>query len=699
MTRRQDIIPGVLELDLDVIDPIAGVICGARVWALHEGDALDLMLPSECADAIIMDPPAGIKFMGAAWDSDMGGMERWVAYWAKRLEVGFRALKPGGHAAIWSLPRTSHWTALAIERAGFEIRDTVDHIHGSGFPKSLDVSKAIDSIRGDDPRPVCRYLRAAMDGRGLSSSDLADGFGVHSRMIDHWAARDTDSQPAVPSVEQWERLRIALGFGQEMDDAVRVLNARKGTRGDAFAEREVIGEHAGSAPGLPGLRFNGSPAITVPSTPEARRWAGWGTALRPNKEVWWIARKPIAKGLTVAANVLRHGVGGINVDAGRVGDGGDKGIWPATDRSVFSNSLGDKDNVLTNAAVGRWPSNCTFQHSSWDESECRSCGVVAPFAVRFCPACGSGDIEENRGGCRCVGNRRVGAATNGGSISASLGYRGGGKGRPQFDYADEDGCETVDTWECLATCDRCGASALVTSGGGAGGCDCGCARRWACAVALLDDQSLERSSGAMAAGTLRGPGNVVYGAVSGMHTKTPIDASTGGASRFYHCFPPEPFEPFVYSAKPPTSEREAGLSHLPKRSAGELTRREDGSAGLTSPRAGAGRASNGRANTHPTIKGFHLIGHFCDLFVPPGGLVLDLCAGSGTLGAVVAHRHQVTGWRAIMAEIDPGHCEIIRGRCKHWGARPWRPRKGKAAKAVPVVVAAQGDLFGGGGAT
>lgn len=652
MTRRQDIVPGVLELDLDAIDPIAGVICGARTWGLHEGDALELWLPPECADAAILDLPAGIKFMGAAWDGDKGGMDQWVAYWGARLKVVYDALKPGAHLAAWSLPRTSHWTALAIERAGFEIRDTIDHISGGGFPKSLDISRAIDAAAGAS-RDVIGP--GAYAGRGRSGANQVYGAATSS-------------------------------------------NAE---------------------------------VVTAPATPEARRWAGFGTALRPNKEVWWLARKPLAKGHTIAANVLRYGVGGINVDAGRVAtDWSERpDSWKRSGHSA--NPEADKiaappGNGIDCNPAGRWPSNCTFAHSSWDESECRACGVVVPFVVRHCPACGSGDVELMRGGCRCVGERRVATGT---TYEPTDARPRAVRGAPDWylgrvvGYADEDGLETVDAWECLATCERCGVSALVPSGGDLGRCGCGFARRWACAVALLDEQSGCRTSGARAAGAYQTSGFSGGWAANG-EASGAIERSSGTASRFYHCFPPEPLDtglrasssanlaawhgwvrqaaieppPFLYSAKPATSEREQGLDALPKRSAGAPTGREDGSAGTKSPRAGAGRtAEKGRANTHPTVKGFHLIGHLCDLLVPPGGLVLDLTAGSGTLGAVVAHRHHVTGWRCIMAEIDPEHCRIIRERCKHWGARPWRPRKRTAAKPVAQAVG-QTDLFGGEGA-
>jgi len=108
-------------------------------------DALPGLQP-ESVDAVITDPPAGISFMGREWDSDKGGEEHWVAWLSRCMENAFEALKPGSYAIVWALPRTSDWTAQALRRAGFEIRDSIHHAFGSGFPKSLDISRAIDQL-------------------------------------------------------------------------------------------------------------------------------------------------------------------------------------------------------------------------------------------------------------------------------------------------------------------------------------------------------------------------------------------------------------------------------------------------------------------------------------------------------------------------------------------------------------------------
>src|SRR6266436_2461722 len=105
-------------------------------------------IPVNAADCMVTDPPAGISFMGTEWDDDKGGRDNWIRWLSEVMTAAKRILKPGGHALVWALPRTSHWTGFALEKAGFEVRDCVYHVFGSGFPKNLDISKAIDRQAG-----------------------------------------------------------------------------------------------------------------------------------------------------------------------------------------------------------------------------------------------------------------------------------------------------------------------------------------------------------------------------------------------------------------------------------------------------------------------------------------------------------------------------------------------------------------------
>jgi hypothetical protein len=105
---------------------------------IHEGDALAVLsrLDTASCDAMVTDPPAGIGFMGREWDKDKGGRREWVAWLAGVMAEARRVLAPGAHALVWALPRTSHWTATAMEDAGYEVRDVITHHFGTGFPKS-----------------------------------------------------------------------------------------------------------------------------------------------------------------------------------------------------------------------------------------------------------------------------------------------------------------------------------------------------------------------------------------------------------------------------------------------------------------------------------------------------------------------------------------------------------------------------------
>src|SRR5690242_3672607 len=113
---------------------------------IHHGDSLEILktLEPNSVDSLVTDPPAGISFMGKEWDKGDGFIPSMTEVFKECLRV----MKPGAHGFVWALPRTSHWTATALEEAGFEIRDVVTHLFGSGFPKSLDISKAIDKAAG-----------------------------------------------------------------------------------------------------------------------------------------------------------------------------------------------------------------------------------------------------------------------------------------------------------------------------------------------------------------------------------------------------------------------------------------------------------------------------------------------------------------------------------------------------------------------
>ena len=109
---------------------------------LFLGDNLEILraMADGCVDSIVTDPPYGLRFMGKRWDYDVPSVELWAEC--------LRVLKPGGHLLAFAGTRTQHRMACRIEDAGFEIRDMIAWVYGSGFPKSVDVSKAIDKAGG-----------------------------------------------------------------------------------------------------------------------------------------------------------------------------------------------------------------------------------------------------------------------------------------------------------------------------------------------------------------------------------------------------------------------------------------------------------------------------------------------------------------------------------------------------------------------
>lgn len=230
-------------------------------------------LPPDSIDACVTDPPYEIGFMGAAWD------RRGVSFDPATWGAVARVLKPGGHLLAFGGTRTWHRIACAIEDAGFEIRDSIAWMYGQGFPKSLDVSKAIDKHLGAEREVVGTYTRS---------------LAMH---------------PGNEGVDAWR------------DNYTGIVN------------------------------------ITEPATTDAKQWDGWGTALKPAFEPIIVARKPLIG--TVAANVLAHGTGGLNIDGCRIEGSVPKTVQDRSD-SIYGGGKGlapDGYQESNPHPAGRWPAN------------------------------------------------------------------------------------------------------------------------------------------------------------------------------------------------------------------------------------------------------------------------------------------------------------------------------------------------------
>lgn len=160
-------------------------------------------------DSIVTDPPYGLKFMGKKWDCEVPGVEIW--------KECLRVLKPGGHLLAFAGTRTQHRMAVNIEDAGFEIRDMIAWVYGSGFPKSHDISKAIDKAAGAERKVIGQ--RVQQDIRGNKYNDAKGLKMVYN-----------ETNPATFEPQMWQ------GWGTALKPALEPITvARKPIPGTVAA--------------------------------------------------------------------------------------------------------------------------------------------------------------------------------------------------------------------------------------------------------------------------------------------------------------------------------------------------------------------------------------------------------------------------------------------------------------------------------
>ena len=382
--------------------------------------------------------------MGKEWD----GTGVWLSksFWQ---EV-YRVLKPGGHMLVWSIPKTSHYTGTVLELAGFTHKDLILHVFGSGFPKSLNVSAAIDKALGATREVV--GTRRGKGGQNLNTLSRSEG------------EDDPDAKGC-------------------------------GAYGTGAVQTDID---------IP---------VTTPASDEAKKWAGWGTALKPAVEIWHLVRKPLSES-TVAAQVLKTGTGAINVDATRVKHASPEdlakhqaGVTALKEKGGTMKDSWKNSSDLSGAndvkQEGRWPAQLLLSHVT---------------------------------GCKKIGTKTVQAPTIN-RFTDGMKPFGDGAGHPY--ESSGGGTEEQDVWEC-------------TEG---------------CTVRAMDAQSGETKSAMGRPGVQKENDSVVN--FNGKAISTPgvnQHGDSGGASRFFQTFEPE--VPFFYTAKASKSEKEDGLQEFDKATRG-----------------------------------------------------------------------------------------------------------------------------------
>jgi len=521
------------------------------------GDNIELLknYPENYFDAVVTDPPYGLGkepnaqelmkdwvekgyheisgkgFMGKEWDAFIPQPVFWK-------EV-FRVLKHGGHVLSFFGTRTYDWGVMSMRFAGFEVRDCIQWLYGSGFPKSHNISKALDKMEGAEREVIGKKERGSVE----EAKERGVGF------LSDPANRNNIKQ---------------FGYGTEL--------------------------------------------ITAPSTDSAKQWDGWGTALKPANEPIVLARKPLEKGLCIAENILKWGVGGINIDATRIGfkddadykestqknQHADFGTKPLTNNTVY----GDYSMVQpTNyAPEGRFPANIILTHH--EDCECKGTKKVKSDGHH------SGKVPDN-GGLYNLGLKPL---EDKGNIHA------------------QNGKEEVEDWDCHEDCP----------------------------IRILDEQSgVTKSSKRGSHNSRVRTSGDIYKQDKDEYRDDNTYGDKGGASRFF------------YVAKASKAERENGLEGFEIKTEnlqgldtrGRTLIREDGSKTLV-----ANFMPAPRANNHPTVKPIKLMQYLVKMITPPNGIVLDPFCGSGTTGVAC----KIYGFQFVGLEQDPEYAKIAEARIANY---------------------------------
>ena len=296
------------------------------------GDCLEELkkLEDNSIDAVVCDPPYGLSntkpqqvadvlkawvtgdtvsvpakrggFMGKDWDSFVPPPAVW--------EECMRVLKPGGHMAVFAGARTQDLMGLSIRLAGFEIRDTLGWIYGSGFPKSMDVSKAIDKGQGKNRQRQLEFTEW-MRSTGITATQINEA--TETNMGNHYLT--AASQPAIATADLFDKLRPLLPEVPERIE--RLVAERTGIEWTDYVKREIT-QHAtrelvqGDAISFDQRSSKERERRDIPATSEAQRWDGWGTAPKPAIEPILLAQKPFnVVPLYEVANKTHHILGAL----------------------------------------------------------------------------------------------------------------------------------------------------------------------------------------------------------------------------------------------------------------------------------------------------------------------------------------------------------------------------------------------------
>jgi DNA modification methylase len=596
---------------------------------LIHGDCLEQLksIPDNSIDSIVTDPPYGISFMGKKWDYDVPSVDVW--------KECLRVLKPGGHALIACGTRTQHRMAVNIEDAGFEIRDVITWLYGSGFPKSMDISKAIDKQAGAEREVISEKKKVQSyghEGNNCFGGDI-DREGKmlittpSTKETKQWQGWGTALKPATEHMTLARKNGIELTIFKEASEILcqylsHVIIAESNS---ALNQRESE-EAANTAQWIAESSINTldvlyEQMVTLQSILTGSTFSNivnlWKSILDESSKNMSTFTTLMASSLTIELKILKSYLSRImqsNTQDQKIQQNGLLLNAPIVE-NLLASALTKLNSILSidvqydvlndtgsltdklNAACEFW----TLARKPLSEK------TVASNVLKH----GTGGL--NIDGCRVEAS----------NISDDL-FRSRKGG-----FSSESDIYSNDEKYAIQTTPPQG--------------------RWP-ANLILDEEAakaLDKQSGNLKSGKFNQASKKAENSIYGKHDsyKNPkqFEASEGGASRFF------------YVAKASKSERNAGCESLPVKRGG--TERMNNSDGRKEELGESDRLTLNQ-NNHPTVKPIKLMSYLCKLITPPRGIVLDPFMGSGSTGVAAAKE----GFGFIGIEREESYIEIAKAR-------------------------------------
>jgi hypothetical protein len=645
---------------------------------VHNGDCLAVLrtLKSNTLDSLVTDPPAGINFMGKDWDKDKGGRDAWIAWMTEVMTEAMRVLKPGAHGLVWALPRTSHWTATALENAGFEVRDVVTHLFGTGFPKSQNIALAIDKQTGAIGNRG-KGFNAAGKNIGLNQnkelrSDHPDyvapdfvteeakqwsGWGTALKPAsEHWIlvrkkgivdpceeivlSAIPNTQLTMHGLQEAEALlvRILVDSNLNPDQQEKILQLGRAVNGLDMTAMSLLAKSVDSIDlntvsswknisdaDLEKVKTFITSMVTKRIT-ESRisnysqsQSMPNATSLVPSSEHYILIRKPCSE-KTVAANVLRWNTGALNIDVSRVTcNTNANGVEKDSKENRVTNQFSVAENVMeTQEKEG------STTHLDPSTKLGMSDSDIGTTQKESIATSSSIDTSGERPFLKDT------LSTTGMKTDQITGSK------------TSSSCSTPTTsdttWESTQTTKSGKQNTLGVSAN---------LGRWPSNL-ILDEaaaEMLDEQSGYL--GISRGGNSKAQQKDIYSKFKQPVDGKdpgygdSGGASRFF------------YVAKASKADRNAGLEGMPDKEVNRYSNCEQGNTAQQTP-----RKTIVEKNHHPTVKNTKLMEYLITLVTPPGGTVLDPFMGSGSTGVAA----KKLGFSFVGIEKEQEYFDIARKR-------------------------------------